>query len=214
MLTRIIIISNTQHKGEAMVPVSKLNIRDQRPIDLLLSRRSVLANLMEGPGADDLRSILEAGMRVPDHGRLTPWRFVVIRGEARHALGEVIAKAFRRDHPDAEEKRVGLERGRLARAPVVVAVVSCVLKEHKIPEWEQVLSAGAACQNMLVGALSLGYAAQWLTEWYAYEPLLCEALGLGGDDRIAGFLYIGTAEAPGERARPAFKDVVSEWGAH
>ena len=193
--------------------MSELNIRDQRPIDLLLSRRSVLANLMDGPGpdADDLRSILEAGMRVPDHGRLTPWRFVVIRGEARHALGEVIAKAFRRDNPEAEEKRVGLERKRLARAPVVVAVISQVLKEHKIPEWEQVLSAGAACQNMLVGALSLGYAAQWLTEWYAYEPLLCEALGLTGDDRIAGFLYIGNAEAPGERARPAFEDVVSEW---
>lgn len=193
--------------------MSELNIRDQRPIDLLLSRRSVVANLMEGPGpsAEDLRQILEAGMRVPDHGRLVPWRFMLIRGDARQALGQVIGKAFRRDNPDAEEKRVELERKRFVRAPVVVAVVSKVDKEAKIPEWEQVLSAGAACQNLLVAALSLGYAAQWLTEWYAYEPLLLKALGLGDGDRIAGFLYIGDAAPLGDRARPEFDDVVSEW---
>ena len=195
--------------------MSDLNVRDRRPIDLLLSRRSVLANLMEGPGpsAADLRLILEAGMRVPDHGRLTPWRFFLIRGEARRTLGEVIGEAFRRDNPDAEEQRVELERKRFERAPLVIAVISKVIKETKIPEWEQVLSAGAACQNLLVAALSLGYAAQWLTEWYAYEPLLCKALGLVGEDRVAGFLYIGNAEAPGERARPAFDDVVVEWKA-
>ena len=195
--------------------MSDLNVRDKRPIDLLLTRRSVLANLMRGPGPDDedLREILEAGMRVPDHGRLTPWRFLVIRGEARYALGAMIAKAFRRDNPEAEDARVELERKRLARAPVVVAVVSKVQKEHKIPEWEQVLSAGAACQNLLVAALSLGYAAQWLTEWYAYEPLVDEALGLAGDDRVAGFVYLGHADAPGERVRPEFDDVVSEWTA-
>lgn len=195
--------------------MSDLNVRDRRPIDLLLTRRSVVANLMRGPGPgdEDLRSILEAGMRVPDHGRLTPWRFLLIRGEARYALGTVIARAFRRDNPEAEDARVELERQRLARAPIVVAVVSKVQKEHKIPEWEQVLSAGAACQNLLVAALSLGYAAQWLTEWYAYEPLVDEALGLAGDDRVAGFVYIGNADAPGDRARPAFDDVVSEWDA-
>ena len=193
--------------------MDELNIRDQRPIDLLLSRRSVVANLMEGPApsAEDLREILEAGMRVPDHGRLVPWRFLLIRGDARHALGQVIGEAFRRDNPDVEEKRVELERKRLARAPVVVAVVSQVDKEAKIPEWEQVLSAGAACQNLLVAALSLGYAAQWLTEWYAYEPLLLDALGVHGDDRIAGFLYIGNAAPLGDRARPEYEDVVSEW---
>ena len=193
--------------------MSELNIRDQRPIDLLLSRRSVVANLMEGPGpsAEDLRQILEAGMRVPDHGRLVPWRFLLIRGDARQALGQVIGEAFRRDNPDAEEKRVELERKRFVRAPVVVAVVSKVDREAKIPEWEQVLSAGAACQNLLVAALSLGYAAQWLTEWYAYEPLLLKALGLGDGDRIAGFLYIGDAAPLGDRARPEFDDVVSEW---
>ena len=193
--------------------MSELNIRDRRPIDLLLSRRSVLANLMAGPGPndEDLRLILEAGVRVPDHGRLTPWRFILIRGAARRTLGETIGEAFRRDNPEAEEPRVELERKRFERAPVVIAVISKVAKETKIPEWEQVLSAGAACQNLLVAALSLGYAAQWLTEWYAYEPLLCQALGLAAEDRVAGFLYIGNAEAPGERARPAFEDVVSEW---
>ena len=193
--------------------MSELNVRDRRPIDLLLSRRSVLANLMAEPGPNDpdLRSILEAAMRVPDHGRLTPWRFVVLRGEARQAVGEVIGASFRRDNPDAPDARVALERGRLTRAPVVVAVVSKVLKGHKIPEWEQVLSAGAACQNLLVAAQSLGYAAQWLTEWYAYDAAVCRALGLVGDDRLAGFLYIGSGDAPGERARPAYEDVVAEW---
>lgn len=193
--------------------MSELNIRDQRPIDLLLSRRSVLANLMADPGPSEteLRSILEAGMRVPDHGRLTPWRFVVLRGQARHAVGKVIGASFRRDNPEAAEERVALERGRLTRAPVVVAVVSKVRKGHKIPEWEQVLSAGAACQNLLLAALSLGYAAQWLTEWYAYDGAVCEALGLVGEDRLAGFLYIGSGDALGERARPAYEDVVSEW---
>lgn len=193
--------------------MSELNVRDRRPIDLLLSRRSVLANLMADPGPDeaDLRSILEAAMRVPDHGRLTPWRFVVLRGEARHAVGDVIGASFRRDNPDAADERVALERRRLARAPVVVAVVSKVQKGHKIPEWEQVLSAGAACQNLLVAAQSLGYAAQWLTEWYAYDVAVCRALGLVGDDRLAGFLYIGSGDALGERGRPAYEDVVSEW---
>ena len=193
--------------------MSELNIRDRRPIDLLLTRRSVLANLMAGPEPNDadLRLILEAAMRVPDHGRLAPWRFVVLRGEARYAVGEVIGASFRRDNPQAAEERVALERARLTRAPVVIAVVSRVHKEHKIPEWEQVLSAGAACQNLLVAALSLGYAAQWLTEWYAYDAAVCHALGLAGEDRLAGFLYIGKGCALGERVRPAYEDVVSEW---
>jgi len=182
-------------------------------IEFLLSRRSVLADAMSGPGPsdDELRQIIEAGMRVPDHGRLTPWRFVIIRGAARERLGEVMEAAFRRDNPDAPEQRVTREGQRFARAPVVVAVVSQVTAGHKIPEWEQILSSGAACQTMLIAALSMGYAAQWLTEWYAYDPQVGQALGLEGNDRIAGFLYIGNAQATTERARPNYDDVASEW---
>ena len=191
----------------------ELNIRDRGLVNFLLSRRSVLADTMSGPGPSDeeLRQIIEAGMRVPDHGRLTPWRFLIIRGEARERLGEVMEASFRRDNPDAPEQRVTREGQRFVRAPVVVAVVSRVTAGTKIPEWEQILSSGAACQTMLIAALSMGYAAQWLTEWYAYDPQVGQALGLEGTDRIAGFLYLGTAEATNERARPNYDDVASEW---
>lgn len=191
----------------------ELNIRDGDFIDFLLSRRSVLANLMTepGPGEQDLRRIVTAGTRVPDHGRLMPWRMIVIRGDARRAVGEAIGRSFRRSNPDAQERRVELEAGRLLRAPVVVAVVAKVRRGHKIPEWEQVLSSGAVCQTMLIAAQSMGYAAQWLTEWYAYDRDVGATLGLGADDRVAGFLYIGTGEPADERARPDYADVVSDW---
>lgn len=194
--------------------MSEFNIRDKNTVDFLLSRRSILARMMEGPGPDDkdLRRILQTGLRVPDHGRLAPWRFIVIRGEARERLGGVLAETFKRKTPDAIEEQIEIERERLTRAPVVVAVVSKVVKEHKIPEWEQILSSGAACQTMLIAALSMGYAAQWITEWYAYDPDVKAALGIGADDRIAGFLYLGNEAAePTERMRPEYDDIVSEW---
>ena len=194
--------------------MAELNYREGDMIDFLLSRRSTLARMMEGPGPNDeeLRKILEAGMRVPDHGRLTPWRFMIIRGKAREALGEIMADIFGRNNPDAIEEQVEIERERLTRAPVVVVVISQVVKEHKIPEWEQVLSSGAACQTMLIAALSMGYAAQWITEWYAYDPEIKSVLGLEADDRISGYLYIGNqAMDSSERARPEYDDIVSEW---
>tara|TARA_R110000787_G_scaffold48054_4_gene116041 strand:- start:15 stop:611 length:597 start_codon:yes stop_codon:yes gene_type:complete len=194
--------------------MTEFNIRDKTTIDFLLSRRSKLARAMEGPGPtdEDLRRIMEAGMRVPDHGRLTPWRFIVIRGEAREKLGEVIAASFLKRNPEAIDEQVEIERERLTRAPVVIAVLSKVVKEHKIPEWEQVLSSGAACQTMLIAALSMGYAAQWLTEWYAYDEDVKKAVGADADDRIAGYLYLGSdPNEPTERARPDYEDIVSEW---
>ena len=194
--------------------MSELNIRDKNTLDFLLSRRSILARMMEGPGPDDtdLRRILQTGLRVPDHGRLAPWRFIVIRGDAREKLGGVLAETFKMKNPDAIEEQVEIERERLLRAPVVVAVVSKVIKDHKIPEWEQVLSSGAACQTMLIAALSMGYAAQWITEWYAYDPDVKATLGIGAEDRVAGFLYLGNEAAePTERMRPEYDDIVSEW---
>lgn len=194
--------------------MTELNTRDKATIDFLLTRRSILARMMEGPGPTDadLHKILEAGMRVPDHGRLTPWRFIVIRGEAREKLGEKIAEIYRKKNPDAIDEQVEIERERLMRAPLVVAVVSKVVKEHKIPVWEQVLSSGAACQNMLVAALSMGYAAQWITEWYAYDPEFKAALGAEPDDQIAGYIYLGSESGEvTERARPDYGNIVSEW---
>lgn len=183
-------------------------------LDFLLKRRSVVVrNLTEpGPGKDELTTMLQAAIRVPDHGRLGPWRFIIIRGENRTAFGKILGAAFRKANPDAFDELVEVEEERFERAPVVVAVTSRVVKEHKIPEWEQVLSSGAACQNLLNAAHAAGYAAQWVTEWPAYNEDVDAALGLGEDERIAGFVYIGTAkEAPDERKRAALEDVVSEW---
>lgn len=189
-----------------------LNIRDGDFIDFLLSRRSVLANLIKepGPSSEDLERIVSAAMRVPDHGRLEPWRMLVLRDKAREELGDVLEKAFVKDNPNATEVQIKYEKNRLTRAPVVVTVISRVLKDHKIPEWEQILSSGAACQTMLIAALSMGYAAQWLTEWYAYHPAVSEALGLAENERIAGFVYIGSGNPPMERDRPEYDDVVTD----
>ncbi len=180
----------------------------------LLKRRSVVVRDMgePGPSSEDLERIMQAGMRVPDHGRLTPWRFLVIRGEAREKLGEVLGKAILTEDPECTGERIEMERERFTRAPTTIAIVSRTDPDHLIPEWEQILSSGAACQNMLTAALSMGFAAQWLTEWYAYNDEVKSALGLQAGDRIAGFLYLGSmSEPPTDRKRPEYDDIVSEW---
>ena len=182
--------------------------------EFLLKRRSVVVrNMAEpGPSSEDLEKILRAGMRVPDHGRLTPWRFIVIRGDARMKMGKILGKAFRKENPDCIDEQVEIEEERFIRAPSVVAVVSRTTPEHKIPEWEQILSSGAACQNMLTAALGMGFAAQWITEWYAYNEDVKSALGLKSRDRVSGFLYFGSlTDAPTDRIRPDYEDIVSEW---
>ena len=182
--------------------------------DFLLSRRYSVVRDMANPGPtdEDLEKILSAGMRVPDHGRLTPWRFIVIRGDARDKMGKVLGEAFRLANPDCIDEQVEIENERFARAPIIIAVVSRTVPEHKIPEWEQVLSSGAACQNLLTSALGMGYAAQWITEWCAYDDHVKGALGLKASDRISGFLYLGTrTEEPTDRQRPEYDDIVSEW---
>jgi nitroreductase len=183
-------------------------------IDLLLKRRSVVANKLgePGPGPGELELILTAAARVPDHKKLVPWRFVLFEGEARAAFGEVLREACAAEQADPSEGRLELERQRFLRAPVVVAVISRVREVPGAPEWEQILSAGAACQNMLVAAAALGYASQWITEWYGYSPRVAAALGMGDNDRVAGFVYIGAArEKPEERDRPNLADIVTRW---
>ena len=182
--------------------------------EFLLIRRSVVVRNMAEPGptSEDLEKILRACMRVPDHGRLTPWRFIVIRGDARVKMGKILGEAFRKENPDCIDEQVEIEEERFIRAPSVIAVVSRTNPEHKIPEWEQILSSGAACQNMLTAALGMGFAAQWITEWYAYNEDVKSALGLKSRDRVSGFLYFGSlTEAPTDRIRPDYEDIVSEW---
>ena len=141
--------------------------------------------------------------RVPDHGKMAPWRFVLFQGEERAYFGEVLAKIWASEN-EPDESRQALEAQRFLRAPLVIAVVSRVLEKHNIPEWEQILSSGAVCQNLLIAAQAMGYGSQWLTEWYAYHPQVKDTLGLRSGERVAGFIYIGSTEdEPVERVRPA-----------
>lgn len=181
-------------------------------LDLLRTRRSVAPHLLGDPGPTgaELDALLTIATRVPDHGRLAPWRFIVIEGEARARIGEAIAAAFVADQPQADAARVAQERNRLARAPAVVAVVSRARPHVKIPEWEQELSAGAVAMSLLLAANAMGFATSWLTEWYAFDRRVLDALGLDPAERIAGFVHIGRAREPSvERVRPALADLVT-----
>ena len=182
-----------------------LNDTASGTLGLLLTRRSGSAKAMTAPGpdADELRRILAAGMRAPDHGKLAPWRFILFEGEARRGMGRLLVEVLRENEPQASEERIALERNRFLRAPVVIAVVSRVREDIPIPVWEQELSAGAVCQNILVAAHATGFVANWITEWYAYDTRVKERLGLKSGERIAGYIYIGTSAAPlEERVRP------------
>jgi nitroreductase len=185
-------------------------------IDLLKSRRSVKPIELHGPAptAAELATLLTVAARVPDHGRLIPWRFIIFEGEARIAAGEKIAAVFRANRPDATPEQIEYESKRLARAPLVIAVVSRAGPHVKIPEWEQVLSAGAAATSLVFASYALGFAASWLTEWYAYDRRVLDALGLKPEERIAGFVHIGRpAKAVEDRQRPALDEIVTRYGA-
>jgi len=186
----------------------------EQAIEMLWQRRSTPAEFLGNPGPDEktLRTMLTIAARAPDHRRVTPFRFVIFEEEARARFGKVLRNAFAVNEPEAEDHRVDCEQNRFMRAPVVIAVVSSVDPAHRTPEWEQILSAGAVCQNMLLAASAHGFAAQWLTEWYAYDEQVIFALGLGENERIAGFIYVGTAkEDPLERARPDLDMIISRY---
>jgi nitroreductase len=183
-------------------------------IDLLKTRRSVKPMELHkpGPSAAQIDTLLTIASRVPDHGKLTPWRFIVFEGDARLKAGERIATVFRAANPQATADQIEFERNRLARAPLVIAVVSRAGAHAKIPEWEQLLSSGAAAMNLVIGANAMGFAASWLTEWYAYDRKVLDALGLGPNEKIAGFVHIGTpATSPTDRDRPALAAVVQRY---
>ena len=183
-------------------------------LGLLLSRRSGSAKSMTGPGpnAAELDTIVQAATRVPDHGKLVPWRFLVFEGDARAGMGQILAQCLCEDDPNVSEERLRAERERFCRAPVVVGVVSRVREATPIPEWEQILSAGACCQTLVLAAHAMGYVANWITEWCAYHPHVRERIGLKPGERIAGFIYIGKPAAPlEERARPDVASLVTRF---
>jgi len=183
-------------------------------IELLSTRSSCKAVALTAPdpSAAEIEKLLTIACRVPDHGKLAPWRFILFEGEARLAAGAAIAAAFRAKYPDAQAEQVAFEGRRLAHAPLVIAVVSRAAPHVKIPEWEQVLSAGAAAMNLVLAAHAFGYSANWITGWYAYDRGVLDALGLEPHERMAGFIHIGTPSGPvQDRPRPALNDIATRF---
>jgi nitroreductase len=181
-------------------------------LDLMLSRESALKLESPGPSTQELDRIFASAVRAPDHGRLRPWHFVVIREDQRAAFGALMADTLRRRNPSVSDAEAQRERDKAFRAPVIVAVAAKVLKGHKIPEIEQIASASAAAQTIMLAAPALGYGAVWKTGAPAYDPAVKTALGLSTDDDIIGFLYIGTrVGGPSPIPRPDARDFVTHW---
>jgi len=183
-------------------------------LELLKTRRSVKPREMTAPGPSpaELETILTIGARVPDHGKLAPWRFIIFEGDARERAGEIIAGVFARKNPNASPAEIDLERRRLTDAPLVIGVVSFTRPHPKVPSWEQELSAGASTMNIVTAATALGFGACWLTGWFAFDRDVLEGLGLKADEKLAGFIHIGTPSKPSEdRPRPALSDIVTRF---
>ena len=183
-------------------------------IELLKNRRSVKPREMSGPGPSpaELETILTIGSRVPDHGKLTPWRFIVFEGDARIRAGALIGQVFARKNPAAPSAEIEVEKRRLMEAPLVIGVVSLTKPHPKVPSWEQELSAGASAMNIVTAATALGYGANWLTGWFAFDRDVLDGLGLKANEKLAGFIHIGTPPGPIEdRPRPALGDIVTRF---
>jgi nitroreductase len=183
-------------------------------LDLLKTRRSLKPLEMTGPGPSpaELETILTIGARVPDHGKMVPWRFIVFEGDARAKAGEIFAEVFRARNVTATPDQIEAEKKRFTHAPLVIAVVSRTAMHPKVPPWEQELSAGASAMNIVHAAHALGYVANWLTGWMAFDRDVLDALGLTAEEKIAGFIHIGKAERPvDDRPRPALSEIVTRF---
>lgn len=182
---------------------------------LLETRRSARPRdlIAPGPNAEELRRILTIAMRTPDHGKLAPWRFVHVPADKRAEFAAMLEAAYRAANPEPGRLEIEAVQRFAHQAPELIVALSTPVPEHKIPVWEQELSCGAACMNLLLAAHALGYAAGWVTGWATYSDAVLHALGGKPGDRIAGFIFIGTAGAePEERVRPEHAQIVSEWG--
>jgi nitroreductase len=181
-------------------------------LDLLLTRESALKLDTPAPSEADLDTMFQSAVRAPDHGRLRPWRFVVIEGDKRARLGELMADAMRNRDPEVSADMLDRERAKPMRAPTIVVAAARVQKGHRIPEFEQIAAAAAATQNIMLAAHALGYGAMWKTGEPAYDSSVKTALGLNADDEIMGFLYLGTNTGTSSPApRPAARDQVTVW---
>jgi nitroreductase len=183
-------------------------------LSLLQQRHSVPSRQLGEPAPDEasLRALLEAAIRVPDHGKLVPFRLIRLQGEAKLRFGERLAALAIRNNPDLSDAKLEKERLRYTFAPLVMVVVACLHAESKVPEIEQKLCAGNVAYNLLLGAHALGYGAQWLTGWAAYDREVAAMLGLAAHEHVVGFVHLGTPqiEVP-DRDRPALTDLLTTW---
>jgi nitroreductase len=183
-------------------------------VNHLLTRRSVTLPFLDPPGPDaaQLETLLKIATRVPDHGKLAPWRLVLFEGEARAAAGEKLAALMKAREPDLPAEQLDQERQRFLPAPLTVGVISTAAPHPKIPEFEQLMSAGNVAFSLVQGAHALGFAAHWVTRWFAYDAEASALLGARPGERFVGFVHVGTpAITPAERDRPALDDVVTRW---
>jgi len=187
---------------------------DSPALHALDARRSVPALQLGAPGPDPetLQRMLTSAVRVPDHGKKVPYRFLRIAGDARHALGEFLAQRSRERDPDASEAQVAKDRQRFSHAPLIITVIASPAPSPKVPEQEQLMTAGCVCFALLQAAQALGFGAQWLTAWMAFDPAVHAHLGLAAHERIAGFIHIGTplTTVP-ERERPDPAALLQDW---
>jgi nitroreductase len=183
-------------------------------IDLLLKRNSVPIQELKEPAPSDaeIETLIRIASRVPDHGRMEPWRFILYRGEARQRVGRMLAElAEKRDGPLTEVRR-DKELTRFSRAPLVIGVVSAPRPNPKIPDWEMQLSGGAAAMNLVIGANAMGYGTNWITNWYAYDEEGRRLLGLAPHERVVGFVHIGTFNGTvSERPRPDVSKLYADY---
>jgi nitroreductase len=183
-------------------------------LNLLKTRKSASAKAMSAPGptAEQLSEILTCAVRVPDHGKLNPWRFIIWEGSARAEFGAAMRQRWHDLHPDHGENTLGFVANMFLRAPTVVAVISTAAEHSKIPVWEQQMSAGGVCMNMLLAATALGVGCQWNTDWIAYDPEIGKVMGLAPHEKVAGIIYFGTPTAPYEdRPRPDPQSLLTRW---
>jgi nitroreductase len=184
-------------------------------LELLKARRSVPPALLVPPGPNDsqIETLLTIAARVPDHGKLQPWRFIVYGGEGRLKASRIVEEVFLERNPDADDLARRKEASRFSLAPLVIGVISTATEHVKIPVWEQQLSAAAVCENLVIAACAMGFGASWLTGWFAYDEGVLESLGVKPGEKVAGFVHIGTPkEAVPDRPRPKLSEIVAHFG--
>ncbi|SMQ66038.1 Nitroreductase [Devosia lucknowensis] len=184
--------------------------------DYLLTRRSVGPAFLKepGPNADELATMLTIATRVPDHGKLTPWRLVIIAGDDRRAAGDALAAIAAANNPALDEQGLDIERNRFLPMPLTIGIISSPKPSEKAPEMEQLLSAGNVAFNLVHAAHALGFAATWITRWFTFDDAAASMLGALPGERFVGFVHIGTpAIVPEDRPRPDLASVVTRWRA-